>query len=44
MSALNELKPTQKLQVMDLLDQAGVDVSDWKSLKGNHLRMNPDRG
>jgi hypothetical protein len=33
MSALNELKPTQKLLVVDLLDEVGVDVSDWKNLR-----------
>jgi hypothetical protein len=41
MNALDELKPTQKLLVMDLLDQAGVDVSDWKNFKGDVPANNP---
>ncbi|MGH7978535.1 MAG: HNH endonuclease [Limisphaerales bacterium] len=29
MTALFELRPTQKLRVMDLVSEAGIDVSDW---------------
>ena len=41
MSVLDELKPTKKLLVMDLLDEAGVDVSQWKKYKGLHPAANP---
>jgi 5-methylcytosine-specific restriction protein A len=34
MSLLDDLKPKQKFLVMDLLDQAGVDVSLWKTYNG----------
>jgi 5-methylcytosine-specific restriction protein A len=35
MSALDELKPIQKFLVMNLLNEVGVDVSQWKNYKGN---------
>jgi uncharacterized protein DUF3883 len=43
MSTLAELKPTEKLHVMDLVKAAGVDVSDWVNVKGGRKRaaMNP---
>jgi 5-methylcytosine-specific restriction protein A len=41
MPALAELKPTQKLLVMDLIDEAGLDVSDWKNFKGDIPSSNP---
>jgi 5-methylcytosine-specific restriction enzyme A len=41
MSVLDELKPTQKFLVMDLLDEAGVDVSQWKNYKGARPAANP---
>ena len=31
---LEFLKPSQRLRVMDLVAAAGIDVSDWKSIKG----------
>jgi 5-methylcytosine-specific restriction protein A len=34
MSIITELKPTQPLRTMDLVNEAGVDVSDWKNFKG----------
>jgi hypothetical protein len=34
MSLLDDLRPKQKFLVMDLLDNAGVDVSAWKNYKG----------
>lgn len=41
MSVLDELKPVQKLLVMDLLKEANFDVSDWKNYKGTHPAANP---
>jgi 5-methylcytosine-specific restriction enzyme A len=41
MSALDDLKPIQKLLVMDLLKEAGVDVSEWKNYKGASPAANP---
>ena len=38
---LEELKPTKKLLVMDLLDEAGIDVSDWKNYDGDVPSSNP---
>jgi hypothetical protein len=32
MSILDELKPIHKFLVMDLLEEVGVDVSQWKNL------------
>lgn len=40
MSTLSEIAPQQKRFTMDLLDEAGFDVSDWKNTKG-HPRANP---
>jgi hypothetical protein len=34
MGAIEELQPTERLLVMNLLDQAGVDVSAWALGKG----------
>jgi hypothetical protein len=34
-------RPTQKLVVMELLREAGVDVSDWRNYKGKHPSANP---
>jgi 5-methylcytosine-specific restriction enzyme A len=34
-------KPIKKLVVMELLIEAGVDVSDWKNYKGKHPSVNP---
>lgn len=41
MSTLDELVPKQKLRVMDLLREAGVDVSHWKDYKGKNPATNP---
>lgn len=38
---LDELTPTEKLNVIDLLDQAGVDISDWKNYDGPYPSKNP---
>lgn len=38
---LDQLKPTRKINVIDLLDQAGVDTSDWKNFDGDHPSQNP---
>jgi 5-methylcytosine-specific restriction enzyme A len=40
-SALDELKPSDKRLVMDLLSEAGFDVSDWKNYKGRSPASNP---
>jgi hypothetical protein len=34
MSVIDDLKPTEKHLVMNLLDEAGVDVSAWAKGKG----------
>ncbi|HSH72103.1 MAG TPA: HNH endonuclease signature motif containing protein [Methylophilaceae bacterium] len=34
MTTLDELKPTTKNRVMDLVQLAGIDVSDWANFKG----------
>jgi hypothetical protein len=34
MSVLDDLKPISKLRVIDLVREAGVDVSDWSNLRG----------
>lgn len=34
MSTLTELRPTQRQRLMDLVNAAGVDVSDWANFKG----------
>lgn len=41
MSVLDELKPTHKFLMMDLLRQAGFDISQWKNYKGNNPATNP---
>jgi 5-methylcytosine-specific restriction enzyme A len=41
MSVIDELKPIQKFLVMDLLNEAGVDVSLWKDYKGARPAANP---
>ena len=43
MTALSDLRPAHKLHVMDLVRDAGVDVSDWRNFKGGakRARMNP---
>jgi 5-methylcytosine-specific restriction enzyme A len=41
MNALTQLKPTEKLVVMDLLGEAGIDVGDWKNYDGNIPSRNP---
>jgi len=41
MGIIDDLKPTRKLLVMHLLDQAGFDVSDWSKYKGKHAASNP---
>jgi predicted HNH restriction endonuclease len=35
MSILDELQPTRRQRVYDLVHDAGVDVSDWERTKGN---------
>ena len=41
MSVLSDLKPTKKLLVMNLLAEAGVDVSQWKHYNGSNPAANP---
>jgi 5-methylcytosine-specific restriction protein A len=41
MTALSDLKPTQKFLVMNLLADAGFDVSDWANYDGEHPASNP---
>lgn len=40
-SNLEALRPTERLLVMDLVQQAGLDVSDWANYKGAHPASNP---
>jgi 5-methylcytosine-specific restriction enzyme A len=41
--SIGSLKPERRERVMDLVDEAGVDVSDWASFAGGAKRavMNP---
>jgi len=39
--ALEALKPTERLLVMDLVAEAGLDVSDWANYAGKHPAANP---
>jgi 5-methylcytosine-specific restriction protein A len=41
MVQLIDLKPTKKLLVMDLLHEAGFDVSDWSNYNGKSPAANP---
>jgi len=41
MSVLDDLKPVQRFRVMDLLNEAGFDVSQWKNYKGSSPAANP---
>lgn len=41
MTLLQELKPTERLLVMDLVAEAGLDVSDWAKYAGKHPASNP---
>jgi len=41
MSAIEDLKPISKKLIMDLLDEAGFDVSDWGNYRGKHASSNP---
>jgi len=41
MSVLDDLRPTKKHLVMDLLASAAVDVSHWKNYKGKSPAANP---
>jgi 5-methylcytosine-specific restriction protein A len=38
MTALSELRPTKKYEVIDLVKAAGIDVSDWANFKGGKAR------
>jgi 5-methylcytosine-specific restriction enzyme A len=38
MSTLDELKPTAKRRVIDLVSAAGIDVSDWCKFAGSEKR------
>ncbi|BDN87800.1 hypothetical protein [Aeromonas caviae] len=31
---VEDLKPKERLRVMDLVSEAGIDVSDWANFKG----------
>lgn len=39
--ALEALRPTERLLVMDLVAEAGLDVSDWANYAGKHPASNP---
>ncbi|MBI5821370.1 MAG: HNH endonuclease [Verrucomicrobia bacterium] len=43
MSTLSDLRPTARLRQIDLVKQAGIDVSDWKYFRGGarHAAANP---
>ena len=41
MTSLSDLKPTKKFLVMNLLADAGFDVSDWANYDGKHPASNP---
>lgn len=43
MSELSELKPRERLRIIDLVSAAGVDVSDWGNFKrgGGNAASNP---
>lgn len=41
MPNLSELKPTAKALVIDLVRDAGVDVSEWSDFKGTNPAVNP---
>lgn len=41
MTILDDLRPTQKLLVMDLLEKAGFDVNEWANYKGKSPAANP---
>jgi hypothetical protein len=38
MSTLDEIKPTVKPRVIDLVSAAGIDVSDWGKFRGGEER------
>jgi 5-methylcytosine-specific restriction protein A len=38
---LDLLKPSEANRIMDLVEQAGIDVSDWADFKGNAPASNP---
>jgi putative restriction endonuclease len=42
MSDASDIRPTQKFRIMDLLEQSGMDVSNWsKDFTGKHPSANP---
>lgn len=38
MAELFEVKPTQRNRIIDLVQEAGIDVSDWANFKGGQAR------
>jgi len=38
---LEAIRPNERLRVMDLVRDAGIDVSDWANYKGRHPAANP---
>lgn len=38
MSSLSDLRPTARLRLIDLVEQTGIDVSDWKDFRGGASR------
>lgn len=38
---LEAVRPRERLRVMDLVEVAGIDVSDWSNYKGVHPSANP---
>jgi 5-methylcytosine-specific restriction protein A len=43
MSALSDIKPTTPRRIIDLVEDAGIDISDWRNIKGGKERaaVNP---
>jgi hypothetical protein len=41
MSVMDDLRPIEKLRVMDLLSRAGIEVAHWKDFKGKNPATNP---
>ena len=38
MSTISDLKPTAKLRLIELVEQTGIDVSDWGNMRGGASR------
>ena len=38
---IDSLRPVQHATIMEMVDAAGIDVSDWANFKGKHAASNP---